>query len=187
MDMAERDFPTSVLTGRQREFLRGELDITPSAERSARQAIRERLHASVFDYSLINRSQKLKLEDIDKAFAETVEPEAGAVLEVMGTIPDIIALLYTAHRDRETLDSEGTHDGWQMEHFVETGIERALNRLGVSYETVDAEITVKRGESLEALADGELTSLSTGELKQLLIADEIDSEEFADAVSAKAE
>lgn len=62
---SDREFPTSVLTDRQRAFLRGEVtDITPRAERSARSRIRERLQAAFHDMGLV--SKHLSDEDVDQ-------------------------------------------------------------------------------------------------------------------------
>lgn len=180
--MDGRDFPTSVLTDRQRAFLRGESDITPSGERSIRQNIRERLHASIFDISLIVR--RLSLDDIDKAFEEPVDPELGSPQPLAAAIPDVIALLYIAYRDDE-VNKPNTHDGWFLESNVETGILNALGRLELINDGVDVSIDIERGEPLDALENRELSTLSRDELKQLLFAGVIDSDEFAEAISAK--
>lgn len=181
--MQEEERPSSLMTDRQRKFLRGESELSQSGDRAARRRIRERLQAALFDVSLIH--SRLPLDDIDKAFEEPDDPELGSSLPLTNTIPDLIALLYIAFRNSETSDSDSTHDGWFMEHNVETGIEHALNRLGVSWEVIDVDITIERGEPLDELADQELSSLSRDELKQLLIAGEIDSDEFAEAITEK--
>lgn len=176
--------PAAVLTQAQREYLRGK-DISEDAARAYRGRIRERLQASIFDYSLIMR--ELSLDDLDEAFTEPVELEPGVAPPIANALPDIIALLYLVNRERETVDNENTHDGWVMEDKVETGIKNALVRLGVSYESVNADITVERGDSLETLAEGELASLPREKLLPLLMAGEIDSDEFAQAIAEQQE
>lgn len=182
MDIDDR--PSALLTDRQRKYLCDELDISQSGERAARRRIRERLQASVFDMSLIMR--ELSLDDVDKAFTDP-DPEAPRA-SISDTLPDLIALLYLADRESETIDNESTHDGWRMEDKVETGIKRALtHRLEAKVESVTADIIVERGDSLESLAEGDLAALSTDELTQLVMAGQIDSDEFAQAITAKQE
>lgn len=171
MDLRERD--SALLTPRQREYLRGELDIKPRAERALRQRIRERLQATVFDVQLIN--QNLSLNDLDVAFES---PEDIPQSAIDSQLPTFVTLLYLLRRIDET---RAPHDGWHLEQIVESGIIRALRRNGT---TGGAEVSIRvdRGEPLAELATGDLSELSADTLTDLLIAKEISKQEFTAAV-----
>lgn len=177
-EQGEYDPPASVLTPSQRDYLAGERDPAPAAERAIRSRIRNRLRASVFDYS--NIFHNLSFEDIDAAFTEPDELQPSVKLHHASAIGDIVALLFLVERESEFSES-APYPGWRMEDLVEGGVSRALNRLGESYESVDVSVTIERGEPLEELAEQELTELSHDQLRQLLFSGEITNDEFAQA------
>ncbi|GGN27021.1 hypothetical protein [Halarchaeum nitratireducens] len=177
------DRPAALLTNAQRAYLRGEKDYRPSVERDVKKRIRNRLHAGVLDLSLA--FQQLSLEEIDTALSESPDFDKGDTLEVPPAFFDVIGLIYLVDRRQEL---NGPHEGWFMETKVETGIERAFGKIGVSYSMIDVEIDIERGQDLENLAEEEtLADLPINTLKQMLFADVIDEEEFAKATLEKSE
>ncbi|WP_423744771.1 hypothetical protein V5735_01630 (plasmid) [Haladaptatus sp. SPP-AMP-3] len=180
------DLQNSILTQRMRDYLQGEGYDDHDAERMTRKRIRERLRASIFDIQLI--ASELPLHDLDKAFTEPEEREIepGFQLPLANSVSALPMLLYLIHREAE-MNPNTPNKGWRTELEVESGIEKALVRLGESYEAVDVNITIEGGVPLKELAESELASLSTDMLKQLLAADEITSEEFAEATIQKSQ
>lgn len=185
--MSEKERPAALLTEAQRDYLRGEKDYAPSAERDIRSRIRERVQASMFDLALV--ANNLPLDDLDKALSEPdwFEPEPGSMLPLGSCMPRLATLLYLYNRDRET-QAEGQPDGWATANAVKGGIEAALTRMSVSYESVDVSIEVDRGDDLETLADrDDLSTLSRDQLTQLLRAGLITGDEHAEAWVKKTE
>ena len=169
----------SVLTESQRKHLR-EGGGANATIRMARKRIRERLQASIFDYSLILNA--LPLEDIDEALSDE-DPPMSVELPVASALPDVIALLYLVDRDAEL---KGPYEGWRMENKVEAGIHRALTRrLGVEVKSIDVDITIKRGADLHDLADGPLDELPEATLRQLFFARVISAEQYDAAVQSR--
>jgi len=174
------DRPVSVLTTAQREYLRGERDVDGADERMMRSRIRGRLKAAIFDLSLV--ANTLPRDDLDEALSEPDDYDA-----VLGSSPPIIGrmyalpmLLYLFNREREA-NTPDRPDGWRTGIFVESGIESALTRMGVGYDSVDVSIEVTRAAPLEALAERDLTSLTKPQLTQLLRAGLISGDEHAQA------
>jgi hypothetical protein len=174
------DRPSALLTPRQRDALRGESDLSARGERAARARIRDRLQASIFDLQLI--ASTLPLEDLDTALSEPDQYESNPdtqppLTNALPTLPEIVYLRYrdTAHA------AEGQHDGWQTAVAVERGIESALTRMGIGYDSIDVDIHVERAENLEELADGDLASYSPDRLTQLHRAGLIDGDQFSQA------
>jgi len=178
------DRPSALLTPRQRDALRGESDLSERGERAARARIRKRLHASIFDLQLITST--LPLKDLDKALSEPEEYESkpGSSPPLKNALFTLPALMYLSNRHSEPT-ANGQPDGWQTALTVEHGIELALTRMGVGYDSIDVEIQVERAESLEELAEGDLASYSPDRLTQLHRAGVIDSDQFAQAWGAK--
>lgn len=187
-DEAEQDqdeLPASVLTPSQRQYLRGERNVTDSAERAIRSRIRNRLQASVFDLQLIVDS--FSLEDIDRGLSEPdwYDFEPGSTPPVTNCMPALPALLYLYHRrDEQEADRA---DGWRTQNDVEHGIEMALTRMGVGYDQLEVDINIVRADDLESLAEGDLAERSRKQLRQMLFADIIDEVEFSQAIAARQE
>lgn len=179
--MDSDELPSSLLTPRQREILKGDTDITARAQRGARARIRDRLHASIFDLHLI--ASTLPLADIDKALAEPdqYEAEAGTTPPLMNHLEALPALLYLHHREHET-EAPSREDGWRTAIFVESGIEMALTRMGIGFESINVDIQVKRAEELDSLMGEEVKDLSQEQLSQLHRARIIDADTFGKAL-----
>jgi hypothetical protein len=177
------DRPSALLTPRQRDALRGESDLNARGERAARARIRERLQASIFDLQLI--ASTLPLDDLDKALSEPEEYESKPgtqppMTNALHTLPEMV---YLSYRDSGPA-AEGQPDGWQTALTVERGIESALTRMGIGYDSIDVEIQVERAEKLEEFAEGDLASYSPDRLTQLHRAGVIDGDQFSQAWSA---
>lgn len=187
--MGTYDPPASVLTGKQRQYLRGEHD--PANESHFRTRIRERLQASVYDYDLILGS--FRVEDIRDAFeapegtidnGDTLDDPAPELKPFSTAMPSLFAVPYIDIYDGER-SSQGQPLGWQFEIYLEQGIKRALNRLGMSYEAVDVDVSVEVGDSLDDLAEGDLRDLDSTTLSELHQWGVISAEEFVEAWSAQ--
>lgn len=181
----EYDLPAATLTDRQRAILTDTDDsneITDRAQRAARQRIRERLRATIFDLHLI--VSEMPLDDIDKALSEPDEFEMkrGAVLPLASSLPSLPALLYLYHRKQEIHDD--LSEGWRTALDVKSGIWTALNRLGIAVDDITVSIEIERRGDISDLASGDLFDLSRDELVQLHQAGLITVEELADALDS---
>lgn len=176
------DLPSALLTPNQRRMLRGEADLTKRGERSARSRIRERLRASIFDMQLIVSA--LDIDDIDDALTEPdeYEPELGSSPPLLGALPPLATIVYLA----------STRDGDEENippflHHVGEGMKIGVNRRGKTVEDCEIEGELQVGEPLDERARGDLSELPEHVLKQLLMADEITSDEYSEAWKAKQE
>lgn len=182
--------PSAVLTKAQRAYLRGEKDYNRATERDVRARIRERYYASLLDLGLLAR--ECPIEELDEAL-ETGRPEEAPddpeeLAYPMGALPDLVTLIYLAHRDVEA-EPPAQSDGRRTAVDVESGIKMALiGRLGIDAE-LSVTIEVSRRTNLAALADetADLADLSAQQLTDLLKADEITGGEHARAWSRKQE
>jgi hypothetical protein len=162
----------------------------PSNESEYRERIRDGLYMSIFDYYLL--LNELPIDDIRRALSEP-KPEADDadvtdiedlepdVLRKFGTaLPSLFGLPYIKLFPEEQ-QAENQPLGWRMESYVERGIMRALNRMGKGYTEVNVDIEIQLGESLEDLADGDLTELDRATLSQLRKGGYISDDQFAEA------
>lgn len=179
---------SSVLTDKHRKYLFDQM--SPSNESEYRGRIRDGVYMSVFDYYLL--LNKLSINDIRRALSEP-EPEIDDtdvtdwadsqpdILQEFGTaLPSLFGLPYIKLFPEEK-QTENQPLGWKMEKNVEIGIKRALNRMGESYTEVNVDIDIQLGESLEHLADGDLTELDHETLSQLRKGGHISDDQFAEA------
>ena len=178
---------TSVLTDSLRKYLFGQKETGRESE--DRRRIRDGIYMSVFDYHLI--LNELSIDDIRKALSEPekeidddsvtemkdLEPD---VLQKFGTaLPSLFGLPYIKVYDDER-KAENQPLGWKMELYVEQGIRRALNRMGESVTSVNVDIDIQLGESLEDIADSDLTELDHDTLSQLRKGGYISDDQFAE-------
>jgi hypothetical protein len=187
------DPPASILTTSQREFLFGERELEGAQARAMERRIRERIRVGFWDLLYLARYYPLgEIEKTRPDSGETVppfhalagflyylQPEDGLVGEDMERIEG---------EETEPLDSvERDRRASWAESDVERGIRTAIRqREGVTAD-VDVSITVERDESLEELAEQDLTDLSRETLDDLLIGGAISKEEYGQAVSEKLE
>lgn len=187
----EGEFPASVLTPAQRRYLARENggaeypngeEPSPAAKRAMRTRIRERLQTALLDFSHI--LEYADPDDISESFTPLDEFKEETVIDRVGSaVPGVIGVLYLGGLETEMKGVEvGQNEGWHFEGTVEAGIERALNRVGVSVRNVSVNIDIDRGEDLDDLAEGDLSELSPRELRQLLLAEKITSEELGQAM-----
>lgn len=178
--MSSSDLPSALLTPSQRDLLKGEPDISARGERAARSRIRDRLRASILDLQLIVSA--LPLDDIDDALTEPdeYEPEPGSAPPLANSLPALAAILYLA------TTQEGEEEDLLV--FVDSaarGVETAVNRRGKTVEDHEVDWHLEVGDSLEEQARGDLSELPEHVLKQLLVAEEITSDQYTEAWTAK--
>lgn len=179
---------TSILTDNHRKYLLDQME--PSNESEYRGRIRDGLYMSVFDYHLLLNELPIddirralsepesEIEDADVTDFEDLEPD---VLRKFGTaLPSLFGLSYIKLFPEEQ-QAENEPLGWRMENYIEHGIMRALNRMGESYTKVNVDIEIQLGESLEDLADENLTELDHATLSQLRKGGHISDDQFAEA------
>lgn len=186
--MSEDSTPSSLLTPRQREILRGERDIGDRGKRAARARIRERIRAGVLDATLILESSEIPTKDIQTALEirdlpEKTPPENVGDLSIEAGISDTIGLLYLANIIKEELaytekggltpgnldetpipsDSliNQLHEGWYFERRIEKGLTHALHQSGTLVDGVDVTIDITRGERFEEAAIEHDDSINT--------------------------
>lgn len=180
-DDYDDDTPASILTPAQREYFLGERHPNEGSKRALLQRVRKRVQASFFDVALLVHSlPSSEIEKIRPGEGEKVppvkalagllyymQPEDGLLLEevTLGPEPD-------PPRDRRA--------AW-AENDIKRGIEQAIARREGADADVDVSITVDRGESLEELAEGDLTQLPRDVLDKLLYSGVIDGERYAEA------
>lgn len=103
----------SILTNAQREYLRGEREVTDSAEREYRTRIRRRVTAGVHDLRLL--LEKLERRDLKRALEGTPTDEAIAFL-IRRSIPSL-----ADPEERKASDTDAIQ-------FIAHVFERAINR-----------------------------------------------------------
>jgi len=166
VDDNSSDRPSALLTKAQRAYLRGERpDYSPSAERDVKRRIRDRIRASAADASLI--IEEVEPDEIEKA-AEEAATNASALVALAVLIEELSPNYGTG--------VEGADDN-PLETTVSAGIQNGFRKLGHSWRGID--VTVKRGDPLDELAERELSTLSLNELDQIFMAGRITREEYS--------
>lgn len=193
MDLSDR--PAAMLTSRQRGVITGEADIGPRGKRSSRARIRARLRAGFADCHLI--LQNMGVDDIKTALEQREPPTPGSGEEAAleNGMASAIGLIHLAGLDRITRPPSketGTRKPFTDTRFVEAratkGIRLALNRLGMSVETVDVNIDITVGEEFAGLDDldaAELAEYSESTLLQARQEGAIERGQFMDAMDEK--
>jgi DNA-binding transcriptional MocR family regulator len=74
-----------------------------------------------------------------------------------------------------------------LEMLVNSGVRQAFAQRGTSVENVDVDITVDRGPTFGEFEDHDLEDVPRPVLEQMLLADEITSDEFVTAVARMVE
>ena len=171
-----------VLTRNDRDWIinRPE-DLNESTERQKRQRIRDRLHQTILDFPII--LDYMDYEDVKRAFQSRDEIELGSVLHISNGIGSTIAVLYLALIDEAP--DQNTPEGWQFARLIESGIEDAIVRTGVSVEDVSVTIDIERGERLKDIT-GNLADQPRDTLLQMFRGGVITENELADALKARA-
>lgn len=178
---------SSVLTNSLRKYLLGEKE--PSNKSEARSRIRDGLYMSVFDYHLMLNEMPIdeiraalsepekEITDIEVTDPEDQRPD---LIQKFGkALPSVFGLIFI----KLFSDAKGVENqpiGWEMELYIEHGIRRALNRMGESVTSVNVDIDIQLGESLEDIADSDLTELDHDTLSQLRKGGYISDEQFAE-------
>lgn len=191
--MGSDDPPSALLTSRQRKILQGEADITPRAERAARARIRERLRATIQDFTIL--SSGLDPQDIKKALARRASPpsdrergtplpaEVQEEIRLENGLADAIGIAYLAGLERSSHRPDT--DVRFVEGRAEKGIRRALNQLGRSVKIIDVKVDIELGEEfddLTGLTAAELAEYSMAELQQAHLDGAITDEQFFEAM-----
>lgn len=175
------DRPAALLTQAQREYLRGEKDYRPAAERGVRSRIRERARGALFDLQLLFES--LDEEDLRKVFQP---PEGGDSGDVATAIENTLGLLYLG-----SLELEGAPFAADFEQMLEIGMGRAeRQRPGDHHRWPDVDISWQDPTNVdfdamkEKIAKEHFTELSEMEakafIKYLTAAEEVDPEDIAE-------
>lgn len=109
--------PNSVLTKKQREWLRGDEDALGSAPRTIRMRVRNRFRQSIKDLALVHQSDRIDSEDMMKSIresntisnddvSEAVAAEGELDEEIIEEALDFVSLLYEAFTGEE-IDNNG--------------------------------------------------------------------------------
>lgn len=172
-----------ILTRNDREWIvnRPE-DLNESTKRQKHQRIRDRLHQSIIDATIL--LEHMDYSDLQQAFEPRGEREVGARVHFLEAIDHMLGLIYLGYLDD---NGEATHEdqeGGYFEHSARSGIEQALNRIGYSVESLDVSIEVERGARFEEIVD-ELADQSHDTLFQLYQAGEISGNELTAALDAQ--
>lgn len=174
------DATAAVLTTTQRQYFLGEREIEGSGERALRRRIRKRIRAALWDLLLLSRTyptkelEKVQTDDEGNigpqhalaGFLYLLQPEDDVIIE------DIDEEVDPSPRDRRA--------AW-TEINTSRGIKRAIEYREDVDADVDVSIELERKESLDELAEGDLSQLSRDQLDTLLVADKITHEEYAAA------
>jgi hypothetical protein len=149
---------------------------------------------SIFDYHLILNEMDLedvreglqerenKISDEDVREIEDAEPKV--LQELRTALPSLFGVPYLQIYTEEKPAVDNNEDlglGWQMESYVQHGIERALNRMGEGFRNVNVSIEIDLGDPLEEVASKDLTELDHHTLRQLRRVGHISNDEFAEA------
>jgi len=166
----DADRPAALLTQAQRDYLRGGKSYRPSVERDVRRRIRERIQAGVADVSLLVDEFDGFRDDLEQAGEEITETS------------DLVALAVLIEHITPDYGTgvAGADDPDERELTITVGVSNAFQALGISYEKIDA--TIKEGDPLRDLAEGDLATLPESTLNQLLTAGVVTQTEFAEAV-----
>lgn len=166
------------LTTADRDYLDGELDLAVQSVRQKRQRIRDRLRASLFDFSAA--TNQLPQSDQNGVFAHDV---SGPSLDQ--AMIDALSFLYTGtivrHGD-DSDDATGGEAGTEtFESVVESAVNASLEQRGytdyAATVDVDVEKVPPRGDI------GDLGKQPARVLKVLLERGEITKDEFINAVA----
>lgn len=183
----------AVLTPAQREYFFGEREPEDANLRAMKSRIRRRLRAACWDYSLLLRAYP---DSEMEKFRTMPAPLEDDDEDRLPPVPALAGFLYASQPDDGAIIEDVFDDGdpsardrraaW-METDVERGIAEAIHhREGIDAD-VEVSITVDRGESLESIAEGDLSQLPREQLDALLYTGTIDSEEYVDAVKQSLE
>lgn len=165
------------LTSADYRFLAGEMDITPDSRQQARQRIRDRTRAALYDNGAI--LDGLDEHDRDLIFAP-VHADEGPNLD--GAIGDTLQLLYDGLYARYHNDeNEGDLPTRNFENLAESAIADALTKREGRPFGVHVDVMIDRIPAREDIDD--LAEQPVWVLKVLLDRDEITKEEFVDAVA----
>lgn len=174
----------SLLTDKQREYLRSsdaerKEEYTKQLRSYHRKNIRERLQRGVADITLI--LDELPLEDL-KTVVEP-DPELTASEEnIHFSSADLVTLAFLLEEylsdQVPNIQDQERHRGSAL--MIHAGIIEALRMLGQSWQNI--EVTIERGDTLDELAQKDLSELSNDELDQLYSDDRISREEYARAI-----
>jgi hypothetical protein len=166
---------SSLLTPKQRSYLRDESEIEPRSpeERSIRNRIRNRLLRGLYDLDLL--SSNIQNRDLTKVFDSP---------DLLNSIKDVFSLVFDGLSS--SIYDEQEHEEPSDEvldmyaDFVEGGIEQLYRRRGFDVKEVEVSIEIEFGESTEKLKQQSPADLSISELTLLLQNDEISREEFTE-------
>jgi len=195
--MGDDDTPASILTSRQREFLRGETDLGNRGKRAARARIRSRLRASFDDLRLLLSPDASQDEvDVAKVVADIDSGRAWPLAALLFKW-SIEHPMFTDRDDlADTLSKPGetssTHE--QMDRIttsfdsqIESGVSAALEFGDLDHvpEDVTNELTVTLGEPVDEMTDEDLAELPRRTLDLLFRRGDLDNQEYARVMGVK--
>lgn len=158
----------SILTNAQREYLRGEREVTDSAEREYRTRIRRRVTAGVHDLRLL--LEKLESRDLKRALEGTPTDEAIAFL-IRRSIPSPAdsgereasegdTIQFIAHIFERAINRAAEVEGHNRRYEVSVKPRKTDDR-----SAIELELELRRGdmtlEDLQGLYEGGLISWDT--------------------------
>jgi hypothetical protein len=153
------DAPASVLTSKQRRFLRGDEESTDSAGRAMRARIRERVHHGLLDFSLIfeNLSDGDRQKVRDEAIHET--PNHSLMARPTSAPADVaatLAFLCDLHEDLPHFERTIEHAVERVFWHRDTPVANVETSIDVDT-GVDTETAIEKYEAgnMDALTDGE--------------------------------
>lgn len=200
--MPEDELPAALLTARQRSVLRQEVDISDRGVRASHSRMRERLRATMQDFDLvlrhmeashIQRALERRAGVPDRKSGEAPPPAEREEIQLENGMASAISIVYLAEIERRAPLSAQDRtdlltDARGVEARAEKGIRIALNRLGVSTESVDVDIDITLGEEFDHFAELDVAALAEYSMTELLQAHQagtIDHDQFMAAMSEK--
>lgn len=177
--MSRDEHIRGILTQSDREYLRGERELTEGAEYNTRRRIYRRLRSGVLDATLI--FQRLPEGDIRKAFRVADDQGVGPS-SIATARTNLLALLHLSGCLIEGQDVGTEGFGRQLEK----GIERSFGRQGREVKRVSVTIDVEIGDDIEDLSPADLAQrFPIARLREMLVAGVISDEEFTQAWEEK--
>jgi hypothetical protein len=171
MDSIDR--PRGILTKADRRYLENPEEYSNQGAYERRQAIRERLYESLYDFSLL--VNELDEETRREVFAGEGEDDREQPINVLHSV---VALLYLGLTD--TVEP----DDWVNDAFrtmIARGVKRAYFERGYSVENVTVNFEVKRGPALDELRERE--KLDFDEVWQLINSGSMSKEREAEMLT----
>lgn len=177
------DAPASVLTPSQRRYLLGETEKDTAQARAIDSRIRSRIVAAFHDLNIVWRVvpeeeiQKMRRDEYDDPPLQR-EALAAWLYRLQPNNPINATPTETSPEDRDRATGK-------VERDISVGVQQVIEHYEGVDVSVETAVSIERSESLEELAEGDLTELSREQLLTLLQERVISDEEYGEAVREK--